>query len=268
MELGASELFLATRQLGGRGLRHADAGFYLRRAAHWADAYLASPGNGGDSLNLYDVAPLGHFELVRILREPAVGRQARDAGLPVDPGSLLSDLRDQLNTAVRASSADSFGLSDPASPVDTVPHALGFAIQARMWDALTHSGAYETLASTELNWTLGANPWGSSFIVGAGSVYPHCLAHPIANLSGSLTGGGAILRGATVDGPTSLQNLARVGAPDGFRACPADRVDPFAAVRTSTSGYRDNVQSFSTSEPSNDYVALALLASAQEAAAG
>jgi hypothetical protein len=186
----------------------------------------------------------------------------------VDPGSLLSDLRDQLNLAVRASRADSFGLSDPAIPVDTVPHALGFAIQARLWDTLTRSASYETLASTELDWTLGANPWGSSFVVGAGSVYPRCLAHPIANLSGSLTGQGAILRGATVDGPTSLQNLLRAGAPDGFRPCPADRIDPFAAIRSGVSGYRDNVQSFSTSEPSNDYVALALLAGAQASAGG
>jgi endoglucanase len=268
MELGASELFLATRQLGGAGLPHPDPNFYVPRAAHWADAYLASATNGGDSLNLYDVAALGHFELVRILRDPSVRRAEQGAGLPVGPGSLLSDLRDQLRLASELSAGDPFGLSDPAAPVDTVPHALGFAIEARLWDTLTHTATYERLAATELDWVFGANPWGSSFTVGAGQLYPHCLAHPIANLSGSLTGRGAILRGATTDGPTSLANLARAGAPDGFRPCPVSGHDPFAAITTAGSGYRDDVQSFSTSEPSNDYVALVLLGSAQEAATG
>jgi hypothetical protein len=268
MELGASELYLATRRLGGTGLPHPDAHFYVTMAAHWADRDLASPSNGSDSLNLYDVSPLAHFELVRILRAPEVIRFARvtDAGLPVSASSLVNDLRDQLQLARRLGRSDPFALSDPASPVDTVPHALGYAIGARLLEALRGRDDYEDVARAQLDWVLGANPWGSSYTVGAGSVFPHCLADPIANLSGSLTGRGAIFRGATVDGPTSLQNLGNLGAPDGFRPCPASGVDPFAGLTGRGDGYRDDVRSFSSSEPSNDYAALALLAAAQQAA--
>ena len=175
-------------------------------------------------------------------------------------------MNDQLRIALGHSGHDPFGLSDPAYPIDTVPHALGYAIQGRLFDRLTGQSTYEALASTQLDWVLGANPWGSSFIVGAGSVYPRCLAHPIANLSGSLTGRGPILRGATVDGPTSQQNLRGLGAPDGFRPCPVDGRDPYATLATHQAGYRDNVESFATSEPSDDYASLALLATAQAAA--
>jgi hypothetical protein len=266
MELGGVELYLAAGRLQRAGLTRTDPSGYLSRAAYWADAYLGSPTNGSDSFNLYDDSALGHSELVTVLRDPRVQGFARDAGLPVTSGSLLKDMQDQLRIAQEASRRDPFGLSDPSYPVDTVPHALGYAIQARLFDRLSGRATYEALATDQLDWVLGANPWGSSFIVGAGSSYPHCLAHPIANLSGSLTGQEAILRGATVDGPTSLDNLRRLGAPDGFRPCPADRSDPFAAYTGRLVGYRDNVESFATSEPSNDYVALALLATAQEGA--
>jgi len=266
MELGGAELYLAVRRLEGAGAPAGHANRYLARAAYWADAYLASPSNGGDSFNLYDDSALGHYELIRILRDPTVRPYARAAGLPVSAGSLLTDMRDQLRMAQRLNGQDPFGLADPAYPVDTVPHALGYAIQARLLDRLTGHDTYEGVATDELDWVLGANPWGSSFVVGAGSLYPHCLAHPIANLSGSLTGRGPILRGATVDGPTSIENLRTLGAPDGFRPCPVDGHDPFAPLTARHIGYRDNAQSFATSEPSDDYVSLALLAGAQEAA--
>ena len=39
---------------------------------------------------------------------------------------------------------------------------------------------------TQRNWVLGDNAWGSSFIVGAGSTFPYCMQHQVANLAGSL----------------------------------------------------------------------------------
>jgi hypothetical protein len=152
-----------------------------------------------------------------------------------------------------------------STDVDTVPHALGYAIQARLLDTVSGNPEFERLAQTQLDWVLGANAWGSTFTVGAGSVFPKCLSHQVANLSGSLTGQGAILRGATVDGPTALANIRELGAPDGFRRCPPDGRDPFAALRGRNTAYLDDVRSADTSEPSNDYVVLALLAFAQQA---
>jgi endoglucanase len=258
MALGAIELYLATKDKR-----------YLPLAGHWADAYSSSRSSGADSLNLYDVSALADFELARVMRSSdyrALQRHPRNGvDLPTDPNSLIKDLRDSLDLGARLGAANPFGLSDVATNVDTVPHALGYAIQARLLDSLTRRTDYERLAETQLDWVLGANPWGSSFVVGAGSTFPHCLAHQAANLSGSLTGHGAILRGATVDGPTSLANAAVLGAPDGFRRCPPDGQDPFAQLRGRDTAYRDDVRSTYSSEPGNDYAMLALVAFAQQA---
>jgi hypothetical protein len=86
----------------------------------------------------------------------------------------------------------------------------------------------------------------------------------VANLAGSLDGRGAILRGATVDGPTAPDGVTRLGAPDGHRRCPAGS-DPFRPFDRRTMRYVDDMRSSSTSEPSNDYAMLALLALAQQA---
>ena len=65
--------------------------FYLRQAARWADAYLRSPLNGGDTFNLYDIAGLAHPELHRAIAADG------GAGLKVTPADLLRDLRGQLD---------------------------------------------------------------------------------------------------------------------------------------------------------------------------
>jgi hypothetical protein len=158
-------------------------------------------------------------------------------------------------------------LANPANPTDTVSHALGYAVQTRLYDAIGGGGAFGQLGQRQLDWVLGANAWGSSFVVGAGSVYPHCLASQIANLSGSLNGRPPILSGATVNGPAGLEELNELGAPDGFRPCPRRSAsDPFRAQTGQGLGYLDDVRAAITSEPTDDLAALMLLASAQLAA--
>ncbi len=273
MALGADELYLATLKLAGRGaLPHADPGRYLTAAGHWVNAFTGARTLQNDALNLYDVSGLADYELIAILHTPQAQQMiAQSAGVdvPTDSRALLADRRQELVLAARLSAHEPFGLADPATTVDTVPHALGYAIQARLYDEQARTGAYEPLAQNQLDWVLGANAWGSSFVVGAGQVFPRCLAHQVANLSGSLGGRGRILRGATVDGPTTLADLRDLGAPDGHRPCPGRSVpDPFAGLRGRHTGYLDDVRSSSTSEPADDYTALTLLAAAQQAAGG
>ena len=225
---------------------------------------MSSPGNGGDSLNLYDDSSLAHYDLVKALRGPVPAAVRR--GLQTSTSALLRDLGDNLRLGARLGARDPFGLGNLATNVNEVPHALGYAIMARLTDALTGRRTFEALGRAQLDWVLGANPWGSSFVVGAGTTFPHCLAHQVANLSGSLTGRGPLLTGATVDGPTDPRSLTGLGAPDGFRRCPAGGIDRFRAFDGHGAAYRDDVRSPDSSEPSDDYVALALLAFAQRAA--
>jgi endoglucanase len=273
LELGAIELYLGTQAIGATtaGLPHRDPNFYLQPAGESANAYMSSPGTGQDSLNLYDVSMLAHADLIRVLRTPRAQQYILHGpawvNIPTDTRSLLTDRHDQLALASWLAHREPFGLADPARPVDTVPHSLGYAIQARLYDELTGSGTFERLGQQQLGWTLGANAWGSSFIAGVGSVFPHCLASQLANLGGSLTGRGQVLRGAVVDGPTSTANLTGLGAPDGYRPCPPHHTpDPYGAQTGHGMGDLDDVRSPASSEPSDDYAALALLAAAQQAA--
>jgi endoglucanase len=271
LELGATELYLATAAIGARtpGLPHSDPNHYLQSGGYWANAYIVAPGEGSDSLNLYDVSTLAAADLVRVFRTPNVRQYVlHGAGrrIPTDVHALMSDRHDQLALADSLARHDPFGLADPAFPADSVTHALGYAVQSRLYDELSGSDAFEALGQQQLGWVLGANPWGSSFIVSAGSIFPHCLASQIPNLSGSLTGRGKILSGAVVDGPTGLDNLTGLGAPDGYRPCPpAGVADPYRGQSGKGMGYLDDVRSPASSEPTDDAAALALLAAAQQA---
>ncbi len=276
MALGAAELYLATQRLASSPavqaqapLPHTDLGYYIARAGQWINAYIEGSLSGEDSLNLYDVSTLAGHDIAQILRTP-VGLSLQKTNLvPTDPPSLLKDRADQMRLAERLARKEPFGLANTSTNLDTVAHALGYAVQARTYDTLAGASGFEAFAQSQLGWVLGANAWGTSFVVGAGSVFPHCLASQIPNLSGSLNGRGTILAGATVNGPTAPANLRELGAPEGFRPCPArSAADPFRAQSGHGLAYLDNVRSPATSEPSGDLAALTLLASAQLASGG
>jgi endoglucanase len=272
MELGATELYLATqlalRAGATEGLPHTDLAYYLVQAGAWANAYIEAPDSGQDSLNLYDVSTLADYDLVRILRTPLAQELSRRVEVPTDSSSLLQDRADQLRLALRLARREPFGLADPATNLDTVAHALGYAVQARMYDELSGTSAFAAFAQRQLDWVFGANAWGASFVVGAGARYPRCLAAQIPNLAGSLTGRGSIMLGATVEGPTAPSNLRGLELPEGARRCPRDGRDPLAALTGHGLAYLDDARSPATSEPADDLAALTLLASAQAAAGG
>ena len=271
MALGAAELYLATQQLASSPavsapgpLPHTDLGYYLARAGQWINSYIEGPLSGEDSLNLYDVSTLAGHDIAQILRTPLGQSLQRTNVVPTDPPSLLADRADQIHLGERLAHQEPFGLANTSTNLDTVAHALGYAIEARAYDKLAGTSTFDSFAQSQFGWILGANAWGSSFVVGAGSVYPHCLASQIPNLDGSLNGHGAILAGATVNGPTAPGNVRELGAPEGFRACPTRSAnDPYRAQSGHGLVYLDDVRSPATSEPPDDLAALTLLASAQ-----
>ena len=83
------------------------------------------------------------------------------------------------------------------------PDAFGLYVTNQLYQQVGGSDRYQAFAQQQLNFALGANAWGSSFVVGAGTTYPHCMQSEIANLAGSLTGHGDIQLGAVTDGPSS-----------------------------------------------------------------
>jgi len=255
MAWGAAELALADEAAGApRGQLRQD----LATAASWARAYIAQghPA-GGDTFNLYDNGALAEAELLQAMRQSGI--------YPIAPATLLGDLAAQLRTGEAQAKGDPFALGTALGSSDASPHAFGLYVTDALYRKYGGSGQYRAFAQQQLNFALGANGWGTSFVVGAGTVYPHCMQSEIANLAGSLTGHGSIQLGATTDGPSSPDNFSGLGTVDGMRACSAGDFAPF---NTKTAAYEDNVVAWPSVEPADDYTADSLLAFALGAGQG
>jgi endoglucanase len=251
---GATEIALADEALGVRGPRlRAD----LAVAARWARAYLAQ-GHPADSdtLNLYDDGAVAEAELLRAMQLSGM----RPA---ISPRSLVNDLGAQLRVGEAWAHPDPFALGTDLGPADAAPHAFGLWVTNALYRRYGGSAQYQAFAQQQLNFALGANAWGSSFVVGAGTVYPHCMQSEIANLAGSLTGHGNIQLGAATDGPSSPGNFSGLGTVPGMRACSAGS---FGSFDSSAAAYEDNVVAWPSVEPADDYTAISLLAFADGAA--
>lgn len=212
------------------------------------------------SLNLYDVSGLAHYELYR-----AIAQAGNPGGLVVSQADLLNDLQGQLANGVTQARVDPFGLGIAyGGGDDVVPHALGYVLEASFYDLLAGTSTYSAFGMTQRNWVLGDNAWGSSFVVGAGSTFPHCMQHQVANLAGSLNGTPPIVLGATVDGPSATANFSGLGTVAGMRACPTNGSDPFKVFDGKGSRYYDNVVAWPSVEPADDYTALTILVFAMQ----
>jgi endoglucanase len=247
MAWGAAEIALADEATGAPA---AQLSADLSTAARWARAYIAQghPADG-DTFNLYDNGAVAEAELLQAMQQAGID--------PIAPSALLDDMAAQLRTGEDWAKGDPFALGTQLGPADASPHAFGLFITDALYQKYGGSAAFESFAQQQLDFALGANAWGSSFVVGAGTVYPHCMQSEIANLAGSLTGHGDIQLGATTDGPSSIGNFTGLGTVAGMRACSAGQFAPF---NNSTAGYQDNVVSWPSVEPADDYTAASLFA--------
>lgn len=253
LEFGATELYFAL-QPGSLppGLLHTDPLFYLTAAANWAHAYITGPNDAADTLNLYDVTGLAHFELYR-----AISLAGNPTGLAVTQTALLADLKKQLDKAVTQAGKDPFGFGFPWNVYDTTSHGFGLVVMAHEYDNLTSGTTYAAYASRWLANVLGTNAWGTSLVVDDGSTFPLCMQHQVTNLIPSPPNGPPFLKGAVVEGPNSF---AARGTLANMVACPPNGVDQFSQFNGNGAVYEDNVQSYSTVEPAIDLTASSFLA--------
>jgi endoglucanase len=268
MELGATELYFALRiasQAADQppGLVDTNPMHYLKQAAQFARNYITRVYDTGneDTLNLYDVSGLAHFELYRALR-----LAGNPSGLAVSESEVRQQLLDQVGVAIAQAQTDAWGFGD-AWNSDTTSHGAGLSVMASEAYALTHRRTYNVYSQRWLANILGANPWGSSFIVGDGSTFPNCIQHQVANLAGALdgtSGGTPILWGAVTEGPAGA---ATSGIVPGMILCPKNGADPFKKFNgndgkynpSRIAVYKDNMQSYSTTEPAIDLTSTSFL---------
>ncbi|UPZ27038.1 glycoside hydrolase family 9 protein [Streptomyces sp. LRE541] len=253
MEFGGAELALAARQL--RDDRESD---WADAAAGWAGNYLASDAKG--TLNVADVSALAHVDLATVLDGSRVNG--------IGAADLYEDLRRQLEDGVARAGHDPFGAGAVYDDFDAVPHTFGLVATARLYTEATGDTRYAAFTGRQRGWALGANPWGTSFVIGAGEVYPHCPEHQLANLAGSHDGKGAILRGAVVNGPNAAAKLEELNSFPTMKTCTAA---PPTGAWTDFDGkgarYLDDVGAWQTVEPALDFTTTALLAFALTARA-
>lgn len=269
MELGATELYFALHiaKESGRiptGLSEVDPLLYLKEASNFAQNYTAKvyPLGYGDTLNLYDVSGLAHFELYR-----AIVMAGNPGGLAITGAAVRNQLLLQVDNAIAQAKSDAWEFGEEWDNGDVTSHGAGLSVMASEAYWITHSQTYNLYAQRWIGNILGANAWGSSFIVGDGTTFPNCIQHQVANLAGSLdgtSGGTPILWGAAAEGPA---NDTSSGTLDGMIVCPANGKDTFAKFNGNDASlspdqytyYQDNVQSYTTTEPAVDLTATSFL---------
>ena len=255
MELGATEVALASRSLG-RPARP-----YVRDAARWAKGYLAK--ESGDTLNLYDTSAIAHADLFRAMR-----RTGTSWRFDITAPDLVGDLRRQLRGALRSARRDPFSAGGTYDNFDVNSHTFGLVATAGLYHLLTGPSRFDRFATRQRDWLLGGNPWGVSAMVGVGARYPLCMQHQIANLSGTTDGRPPIDLGAVVNGPNAASIFAGGlgGFQDGMVRCAATRAARYPVFDGRRSRYVDDVRSWQTDEPALDMTGAAIIAAAAQLA--
>jgi endoglucanase len=250
LALGGAELALAAQRL--HDPRGTD---WLKQAARWAKGHQSEA--DADTLNMYDTSALADLDLAR-----AVEAAGHPHGLAVTYDDLLGYVRGQLTTGRDRAEADPFHAGAVYDNFDADSHTMGLAATARLYREVTGDTTYERFAVRQLDWLLGANAWGTSFMVGEGTSFLRCTAGELGNLAGSLDGSRPLEVGAIVNGPNGAEQFSDGLGDylDAMRPCPPGGADTYSAFDGHGSQYVDDVRSWQSSEPALDMDASGLLA--------
>lgn len=237
LALGAAELALA-----GRTLADPRAGEWLKQATHWAKANADSDDDG--ALSVYNLSALADTEL------------ARAGGPGIDTGMLRRDLQRRLDAGVTAAASNPMGAAAGDGGFDYAARQLGYTATAELYEHTFADGRYATFATAQRGVVLGANGWGTSMVVGAGTTYPRCPHDQIATLAGNpATTTGMV--GAVVNGPNHADRVHDILADPRPSPCASNAFAPFDRDDTH---YVDDMRVSANNEPSIDFTATGLLA--------
>lgn len=112
---------------------------------------------------------------------------------------------------------------------------LGITLQNILWKRLTKNSDFDTVSVLQRDFILGRNPWGISFIAGAGKNFVKNFHHQIAKIKGRLPGGFAA-------GPATKKFLKDYKIVYGQK-------DKYALFQTDDDYYRDDWMDYITNEP-------------------
>ncbi len=227
MEWGAAELYRAT---GERT--------YLTDAAGYARIAADTSWMGREEAGHYEQYPFmnaGHFSLHR-----------------------------HADTGTRATLAGYYraGLDRARAQGDRHPYAVGvpfiwcsnnlvvaLVTQGLMYERMTGDSSYAAFIGAQRDWLVGRNPWGTSMFTGipADGVFPKDVHLSTTHLTKRRVVGGL------VDGPV-YERVFR-----SLKGVAIREPDPLAAFQDARAVYHDDLQDYSTNEPTMDGTASAIL---------
>jgi Glycosyl hydrolase family 9./N-terminal ig-like domain of cellulase. len=227
MEWGAAELFRATKKPG-----------YLRDAKRYAAMAGSESWMGQEQTKHYQYYPfmnIGHFRLYDLV-DIATKRQ------------LAAYYREGIERCVK------MGLKNPFEvgvPFIWCSNNLVVALvtQCAMYERMTGARAFRDFAAKQFDWLLGRNPWGVSMftVIPKDGTYPHDVhLFPNALLKREV-------RGGLVDGPVYRKVF------ENLRGVFIRKPDPFADFQDERAVYHDDINDYSTNEPTMDGTASAVL---------
>ena len=227
MELGAMELYKATRDKS-----------YMSQAVEYGRREPVTPWMGADSARHYQWYPflnMGHYRLASQQADSRV----RD--------EFIRNLRTGIQRTYERARQHPFMWGVPGIWCSNNLTAA-MLTQCILYRQLTADRTYEEMEGALRDWLLGCNPWGTSMVVELplGGKYPH-QPHSgyVAKHMGNTTGG-------LVDGPvyaTIFGSLRGVTLTGGDLAGTADN---YEGVQPGDVVYHDNINDYSSNEPTMD----------------
>jgi hypothetical protein len=227
MEWGAAELFRATRDV--RYLRDAKRYALLARDESWI---------GKDEAGHYQYYPfmnIGHFRLYDLV----------DAHTKKQ---LANFYREEIERCLKKSDGNPYRIGVPFIWCSN-NLIVALATECLLYERMTGDRRYREFTSKQIDWLLGRNPWGTSMFTGIPSdgLYPKDV-HLFTN---------ALLKkmvpGGLVDGPVYRKVF------QSLRGVSIREPDPFAAFQDERAVYHDDINDYSTNEPTMDGTASAIL---------
>jgi hypothetical protein len=227
MEWGAAELFRATGEAQ-----------YLADAVRYAELAASDGWMGRETIAHYQYYPfmnVGHFRLYEL-----VDNSLRQ--------KLAGYYREQIEHCVRLSKDNPYRIGVPFIWCSN-NLMVALITQCSFYERMTGDSHYRAFTANHRDWLLGRNPWGYSMFtdIPPGGRYPtdvHLFVNALLTRS---------VRGGLVDGPVRrriFSSLKGVSIRD---------PDPLAMFQDERAVYHDDIQDYSTNEPTMDGTASAIL---------
>ncbi len=227
MEWGAAELLRAT----GDSQYRADAERYAKLAATTSWMGQETAGH----YQFYPFMNAGHFRLYDQVDEPM-------------RATLADYYREQIEKCVAAGSTNPYRVGVPFIWCSN-NLTVALATQCGMYERMTGDRQFREFTAQQRDWLVGRNPWGMSMFtdIPAGGRFPrdvHLFPNALQKRS---------VRGGLVDGPVARKIFLSL------KGVTITEPDPLAAFQDERAVYHDDIQDYSTNEPTMDGTASAIL---------